>query len=75
MLEEIEWFSSTYPDRSFMDLLIHEQYFYEDYSHYKPDYEDRLRAGIEWCLNHGYVPALVKELFDFNDPEIFEDVK
>ena len=75
MLEEIEWFNSTYPDRSFMDLLIHEQYFYKDYSHYKPDYEDRLRAGIEWCLSHGYTPALVKEIFDFNDPEIFEDVK
>ena len=71
MVEEIEWFDSTYPDRSFMDLLIHEQYFYKDYSHYKPDYEDRLRTGIEWCLSHGYVPGLVKEIFDFNDPEIF----
>lgn len=75
MLAEIDWFDSTYPDRSFMDLLIHEQYFYKDYSHHLPDYEQRLRAGIEWCFEHGYVPGLVKEIFDFNDPEIFEDIK
>lgn len=75
MLGEIEWFNSTYPDRSFMDLLIHEQYFYPDYIKPLADYEDRLRAGIEWCISHGYVPGLVKEIFDFNDPEIFEDIK
>ncbi len=75
MVEEIEWFNSTYPDRSFMDLLIHEQYFYNDFSLYLPDYEQRLRTGIEWCLSHGYVPGLVKEIFDFNDPDIFEDIK
>lgn len=75
MLDEMDWFDTTYPDRSFLDILIHEQYFYTDYSHHLPDYEARLRAGIEKCLARGYVPALVKELFDFNDPEIFEDIK
>ncbi len=64
MKQELEWFSYQYPDRSFMDILIHEQYFYEDYHHYLPDYEKRLRTGIEWCIQHGYTPGLVKELLD-----------
>ena len=60
--QELEWFSHQYPDRSFMDILIHEQYFYEDYHHYLPDYEARIRTGIEWCQRHGYTPGLVKEI-------------
>ena len=72
MKAELAWFDRTYPDRSFVDLLIHEQYFYEDYEAYLPDYEQRLRAGIEFCIEKGYVPGLVKDVLDFSDEEIFE---
>ncbi|MBE6601011.1 MAG: hypothetical protein E7637_00680 [Ruminococcaceae bacterium] len=73
--KEMAWFDEQYPDRSFVDILIHEQYFYEDYkvkdrSYYLPDYEARMRAGIEWCIEHGYVPGLVKDIIDFNDPDL-----
>lgn len=68
--EEMDWFNRSYPDRSFVDILIHEQYFYEDYKYYLPDYEARMRAGIEWCREHGYVPGLVKDVIDFSDPEL-----
>ena len=70
VIKELEWFDATYPDRSFMDILIHEQYFYEDYKYYLPDYEARMRAGIEFCIAHGYAPALVKDIIDFDDPEL-----
>jgi len=70
IVKEMNWFDSTYPDRSFVDILIHEQYFYEDYKYHLPDYEARMRAGIEWCIAHGYVPGLVKDIIDFNDPEL-----
>ena len=60
--QELEWFSYMYPDRSFMDILIHEQYFYEDYRCHLPDYEQRMRTGIEWCLKHGYTAGLVKDV-------------
>ncbi len=60
--EELAWFDRTYPDRSFVDILIHEQYFYSDYEHYLPDYEEHLKAGIEFCREHGYVPMLAKEI-------------
>ena len=60
--QELDWFSYMYPERSFMDILIHEQYFYEDYHHYLPDYEQRLRTGIEWCIRHGFEAGLVKDV-------------
>ncbi|MBQ9805544.1 MAG: hypothetical protein IJW49_03445 [Clostridia bacterium] len=68
--KELEWFDSTYPDRSFMDILIHEQYFYRDYKYCLSDYEERMRTGIEWCIAHGYEPALLKDVIDFDDPEL-----
>jgi len=68
--KEMDWFDTTYPDRSFVDILIHEQYFYEDFKYFLPDYEARMRAGIEWCHAHGYVPGLVKDVIDLNDPEL-----
>jgi len=63
---EMERFDSLYPDRSFIDILIHEQYFYNDYKHYLPDYEERIASGIRWCLEHGYKPGLVRDIIDFS---------
>ena len=51
-----------YPDRAFVDILIHEQYFYRDYSIYLPDYERRIRTGVEWCLRSGYKPGFIGEI-------------
>ena len=64
--EEMERFDKLYPDRSFIDILIHEQYFYSDYKYYLPDYEERITSGIRWCLDHGYKPALLKDVIDFS---------
>ncbi len=58
----------TRPDRAFMYLLIHEQYSYPDYAAYLPDYKERLFAGVEWCEEHGYRPALISD-FAFGDNE------
>ena len=59
---ELDRFAARWPDRNFVDILIHEQYFYPDYVNYEPDYERRLRAGIEWCLAHGYAPGLASQV-------------
>lgn len=58
----------TRPDRAFMYLLIHEQYFYPDYVAYLPDYKERLFAGVEWCEEHGYRPSLISD-FVFGNNE------
>ena len=59
---ELDRFAARWPGRNFVDILIHEQYFYPDYVNYEPDYEQRLRAGIEWCLAHDYAPGLVSQV-------------
>lgn len=56
------------PDRAFMYLLIHEQYFYPDYPLYLADYKERLFAGVKWCVEHGYRPSLLSD-FAFGDNE------
>lgn len=46
-------------DHCFMYLLIHEQYFYEDYSHYEADYRERVFRTVKWCHDNGYRPATI----------------
>lgn len=43
-------------------LLIHEQYFYEDYAHYEPDYRERVFRAVEWCHKNGYRPATISSI-------------
>jgi len=51
-----------YPLNGFIDLIIHEQYFYPHYRNYLPDYRERVEAGIKWCYEHGYEPSFRSEL-------------
>lgn len=64
IVEKLERAAMDYPDRNFVDMLIHEQLYYKDIPGHVhiPEYEDRIRTGIEWCLSHGYTPGLVREL-------------
>lgn len=48
-------------DNSFMYLLIHEQYFYEDYEVYEPDYRERIFRGVQWCVEHGYRSSWISD--------------
>ncbi len=67
--EEVKTYLDTYltrPDRAFMYLLIHEQYFYPHYRRYLPDYKARLFAGVEWCESHGYRSSWISD-FAFED--------
>lgn len=47
---------SAAEDHCFHYLLIHEQYFYEHYCRYEPDYRERIFATVDWCHRHGYRP-------------------
>lgn len=64
IVAKLERAAEDYPDRNFVDMLMHEQLYYKDVPGHVhlPDYEQRIRAGIEWCLAHGYKPGLVSEL-------------
>lgn len=41
----------------FMEILIHEQYFYSDYSHYRPNFEERILEPCKMLSENGYVGA------------------
>jgi len=51
---------ARYPRRGFVELLIHEQYFYPDYVRYLPYYREIVFAGVEWCVEHGYHPDFMR---------------
>ncbi len=46
----------------FVSIMIHEQYFYSDYNHYRPDFEDRVLLPCKMLAENGYTGALVTEV-------------
>lgn len=40
--------------RDIIKIMIHEQYFYEDYERYIPDFEDRIEAAFCLLFENGY---------------------
>ena len=53
---------AEHPLRGFVEIMIHEQYFYKDYFNYEPDYEARIEAGCRWCHERGYVGAFAQDV-------------
>jgi hypothetical protein len=45
----------------FLDLLVHEQYFYPFYEAYEPDYRERILTAVKWAADNGYTPAFLTE--------------
>lgn len=50
---------SSRENHCFHYLLIHEQYFYEDYYMYEKDYKERIFKTVDWCHRNGYRPATI----------------
>lgn len=61
---EMDRYEREYPNRDFVDILIHEQYFYKDYTHHLPDYREIIEAGVEWCISKNYEPAFITDMID-----------
>ncbi len=53
------------PFYPFLELCVHEQYFYEDFYLYMPDYPERFETVIRWCVENGYKSTFMKEFFGF----------
>ena len=50
------------PCRSgYMDLCIHEQYFYPYYVNYQPDYREKVLTTVRWAVEKGYKPAFLSD--------------
>lgn len=48
-------------NQTFIQIMIHEQYFYEDYGQYQPDFEEKLITAIGWLTKQGYEPEFLSE--------------
>lgn len=46
---------------AFIDLMIHEQYFYPFYVDYQPDYRQKVMTAVKWAADNGYKPAFLSE--------------
>lgn len=58
-LEEIK----AQPHRAgFLELMIHEQYFYPQYSHYVPHFEEIVSNAAEWAFENGYRGAFLSDV-------------
>lgn len=62
--ENLKRFTAGTPRYNFIELCLHEQYFYPHYKAYMPDYYERFETGIKWCAEHGYEPAFISEAFE-----------
>lgn len=47
--------------REFIKVMIHEQYFYSDYAHYQPDFEEKLDATFSRLCELGYTSVFFEE--------------
>lgn len=50
----------------FMELLIHEQYFYEDYKSYIPEYGDIVLTACKWAAENGYRGMFFSDIWELN---------
>ncbi len=71
-LEEILPYLSSLRSNShrpaYVDLMIHEQYFYPFYSAYQPDFRQKVLTAVKWAADSGYKPAFLSEcVFDQNN--------
>ncbi|MBR6767099.1 MAG: hypothetical protein IKM02_04025, partial [Clostridia bacterium] len=46
----------------FLEIMIHEQYFYEDYVYYIPEFEEIVLECCKWASRKGYKGAFLNEI-------------
>lgn len=61
-VENVEKHLSTYIGREYIEVMIHEQYYYEDYPWYQPDFENKLEITFSYLLNNGYKSVFIDEI-------------
>lgn len=49
-------------NRDCIRVMIHEQYFYEDYSRYQPEFEEKLRSTFSFLCDSGYKSSFYESL-------------
>ena len=60
---DLEAVAANPQQRDVMEIMIHEQYFYPDYSAYLPDYAERCETAVRWLTEHDYKPVFWSDGF------------
>ena len=60
--EEIMRRLDALQDRDMIKVMIHEQFFYSDYSRYQPDFRQKIDRTFTFLLQHGYKSAFYEDL-------------
>ncbi len=55
---------------AFIQMVIHEQFFYPDYCAYEPDYCERILTMAKWMHEHGYKPVSLSEIIEETDTPV-----
>ena len=55
---------------AYVDLMIHEQYFYPFYVAYQPDYRQKVMTAVKWAVDNGYKPAFLSECLFESENEV-----
>ena len=53
---------SAFLARDSIRVMIHEQYFYEDYKSYQPDFEEKLARVFSWMRDNGFESCFFEEI-------------
>lgn len=46
---------------NFIQIMIHEQYFYSDYKDFQPDFADKLHIVLNWLTENGYNSCFLED--------------
>lgn len=46
----------------FVEVMIHEQYFYPDYPYYLPDFAVRMETAVLWLKENGYQSVYLEDI-------------
>ena len=61
-MEKMRELIASPTEGGYMDILIHEQYFYEDYKYHKPDYAERILGPCRLLYENGYVGEFISDV-------------
>ena len=57
----------TFTDHEYVSVLMHEQYFYEDYFAYEPDFAKKVAFALIYLNAAGYTHISMEDLIDLQD--------
>ena len=60
-IEFLDDWSKNSVQSCFLELMIHEQYFYPDYVRYLPQFREIVEKAVQWATTHEYRPVFARE--------------